>query len=115
MREAPSVVLANLLLKAGAKVRPYDPVAMEEAKHDLGKPSPTVQTIWRLYKVQMPWRSLPNGRNSGADWEKVGQVMKTKVVFDGRNLYRREIVSEAGFDYYGIGMSENIAENINNA
>ena len=36
MREAPSVVLANLLLQAGAKVRAYDPVAMEEAKHDLG-------------------------------------------------------------------------------
>jgi hypothetical protein len=36
--------------------------------------------------------------------------MKTKVVFDGRNLYRREILSGAGFDYYGIGMSENIAE-----
>ena len=34
MREAPSIVLANLLTKAGAHVRAYDPVAMEEAKHD---------------------------------------------------------------------------------
>ena len=111
MREAPSVVLANLLLQAGAKVRAYDPVAMEEAKHDLGdtityctNDMEAIQgadalaliTEWTEFRV-------PN-------WEKVGQAMKTKVVFDGRNLYRREIVGEAGFDYYGIGMSENIAE-----
>lgn len=113
MREAPSVVLANLLLQAGAKVRAYDPVAMEEAKHDLGdtityctNDMEAIQgadalaliTEWTEFRV-------PN-------WEKVGQAIKTKVVFDGRNLYRREIVGEAGFDYYGIGMSENIAEKI---
>ena len=113
MREAPSVVLANLLLQAGAKVKAYDPVAMEEAKHDLGdtityctNDMEAIQgadalaliTEWAEFRV-------PN-------WDKVGQAMKTKVVFDGRNLYRREIVGEAGFDYYGIGMSENIAEKV---
>ena len=113
MREAPSVVLANLLLQAGAKVKAYDPVAMEEAKHDLGdtityctNDMEAIQgadalaliTEWTEFRV-------PN-------WEKVGQAMKTKVVFDGRNLYRREIVGEAGFDYYGIGTSENIAEKV---
>ncbi len=113
MREAPSVVLANLLLQAGAKVKAYDPVAMEEAKHDLGdtityctNDMEAIQgadalaliTEWTEFRV-------PN-------WEKVGQAMKTKVVFDGRNLYRREIVGEAGFDYYGIGMSEINAEKV---
>ena len=107
MREAPSVVLANLLLKAGANVRAYDPVAMEEAKHDLGdtityceSDMDAVQgadalaliTEWTEFRV-------PN-------WEKVGAAMKTKVVFDGRNLYRSAIVAEAGFDYYGIGMKQ---------
>ena len=111
MREAPSIVLANLLLKAGASVRAYDPVAMEEAKHDLGdtityceSDMDAVQgadalaliTEWTEFRV-------PN-------WEKVGAAMKTKVVFDGRNLYRSAIVAEAGFDYYGIGMGENVAE-----
>jgi len=38
------------------------------------------------------------------NWEKVGAAMKTKVVFDGRNLYRSSIVAEASFDYYGIGI-----------
>jgi UDPglucose 6-dehydrogenase len=111
MREAPSIVLANLLLKAGANVRAYDPVAMEEAKHDLGdtityceSDMDAVQgadalaliTEWTEFRV-------PN-------WDKVGAAMKTRVVFDGRNLYRSAIVAEAGFDYYGIGMGENIAE-----
>jgi len=111
MREAPSIVLANLLLKAGANVRAYDPVAMEEAKHDLGDTITYCQsdmdavqgadalaliTEWTEFRV-------PN-------WEKVGAAMKTKVVFDGRNLYRREIVGKVGFDYYGIGMGEKIAE-----
>ena len=91
-------------------VRAYDPVAMEEAKHDLGdtityceSDMDAVQgadalaliTEWTEFRV-------PN-------WEKVGAAIKTKVVFDGRNLYRSAIVAEAGFDYYGIGMGENIA------
>jgi UDPglucose 6-dehydrogenase len=111
MREAPSIVLANLLLKAGADVRSYDPVAMEEAKHYLGdtityceSDMEAIQgadalaliTEWTEFRV-------PN-------WDKVGAAMKTRVIFDGRNLYRREIVGEAGFDYYGIGMGEKIAE-----
>ena len=44
------------------------------------------------------------------DWKKLRTAMNTQVVFDGRNLYRSAIVAEAGFDYYGIGMGENIAE-----
>ena len=111
MREAPSVVIANLLLEAGATVRAYDPVAMEEAKHQLGdritycdSDMESVQgadalaliTEWSEFRV-------PN-------WTKVGEAMKNKVVFDGRNLYRREILIENGYDYYGIGMGEKIVE-----
>jgi UDPglucose 6-dehydrogenase len=111
MREAPSIVLANLLTKAGAHVRAYDPVAMEEAKHDLGNTitycesdmeaiqgANALALITEWTEFRMP------------DWDKVGAAMKTRVVFDGRNLYRRQIVDEAGFDYYGIGMGDNIAE-----
>ena len=111
MREAPSVVIANLLLEAGATVRAYDPVAMEEAKHQLGdritycdSDMDAVQgadalaliTEWSEFRV-------PN-------WTKVGEAMKNKVVFDGRNLYRSEILIENGYDYYGIGMGEKIVE-----
>ncbi len=105
MREAPSIVLANLLIQVGAHVRAYDPVAMEEAKHALGdtityckSDMDAVQgtdalaliTEWTEFRV-------PN-------WEKVGAAMKTKVIFEGRNLYSRATVREVGFDYYGIGL-----------
>ena len=111
MREAPSVVIANLLLAAGANVRAYDPVAMEETKHQLGdrityceSDMEAVQgadalaliTEWSEFRVP--------------SWDKVGNAMKNKVVFDGRNLYRKEILIEHGYDYYGIGMGEKIVE-----
>jgi UDPglucose 6-dehydrogenase len=114
MREAPSVVIAELLMEAGAHVRAYDPVAMEEAKHQLGdritycdSDMEAVQgadalaliTEWAEFRV-------PN-------WEKVGAELSHKVIFDGRNLYRREVVAEAGFDYYGIGQGEKMVEKVN--
>ena len=114
MREAPSVVIANLLTSAGAHVRAYDPVAMEEAERQLGDSitycrsaeeaaqgadALALITEWTEFRVP--------------DWDKVAEAMNGKVLFDGRNLYRRAIVAEAGFDYYGIGMSENIAEKVN--
>jgi UDPglucose 6-dehydrogenase len=107
MREAPSVVIANLLLNAGAHVRAYDPVAMEEAKHQLGDritycademeavrgaDALALITEWAEFRVP--------------DWSAVANEMNGKVLFDGRNLYRREIVGEIGFDYFGIGQGE---------
>ena len=104
MREAPSLVIANLLLDAGAHVRAYDPVAMEEAKHQLGDritycademeavrgaDALALITEWAEFRVP--------------DWSTVANEMNGKVLFDGRNLYRREIVGEVGFDYFGIG------------
>src|SRR6056300_667541 len=109
MREAPSVVIANLLTSAGAHVRAYDPVAMEEAKHQLGDSitycasaeeaaqgadALALITEWTEFRVP--------------DWDKVAEAMNGKVLFDGRNLYRRETLAEIGFDYYGIGQGQQI-------
>ena len=111
MREAPSVVIANLLTSAGAHVRAYDPVAMEEAKHQLGdsitycaSAEEAAQGVDALALIT-EWTEfrVPN-------WDKVAEAMDGKVLFDGRNLYRRETLAEIGFEYYGIGMGENIAE-----
>jgi len=104
MREAPSIVIAELLMKAGAKVRAYDPVAMEEAKRVLGD---------RITYCQDEMKAL-NGADALAlitewaefrvpNWEKVGDALIHKVVFDGRNLYRREVLEKAGLKYFGIG------------
>jgi UDPglucose 6-dehydrogenase len=104
MREAPSIVIANLLIQAGVHIRAYDPVAIKEAKHYLGDtitvcPSDmdAVQGADALALIT-EWAEFrtPN-------WEKVGGAMKTKVIFDGRNLYSGKIVVESGFDYFGIG------------
>ena len=76
--------------------------SMEEAKHDL---SDTITYC----ETDMGGSGCRCGTDHRMDrvprtgWEKVGAAMKTKVVFDGRNLYRSAIVAEAGFDYYGIG------------
>jgi len=104
MREAPSVVIANLLTSAGAHVHAYDPVAIEEAEHQLGDSITYCRSAEEAAQgadalaLITEWTEfhVPN-------WEKVGAAMKTKVVFDGRNLYRSAIVAEAGFDYYCIG------------
>jgi UDPglucose 6-dehydrogenase len=114
MREAPSIVIAELLMEAGAKVRAYDPVAMEEAKRDLGdnityckdemealKDADALALITEWAEFRVP------------NWEKVGKALSNKVVFDGRNLYRREVLSEVGFDYYGIGQGETIVKKVN--
>jgi len=106
MREAPSVVIANLLTSAGAQVRAYDPVAMEEAKHQLGdsitycasaeeasQGSDALALITEWAEFRVP------------DWDKVAEAMNGKVLFDGRNLYRREVLAEIGFDYFSIGFS----------
>ena len=114
MREAPSIVIAELLMEAGAKVRAYDPIAMEEAKHDLGDRITYCQDEMEALKgadalaLITEWSEfrVPN-------WEKVGASLSNKVVFDGRNLYRKEQLIEAGFDYFGIGQGEKIIEQVN--
>ena len=111
MREAPSVVIANLLLDAGAQIRAYDPVAMEEAKHDLGDRitycesdmeavhgADALALITEWAEFRMP------------DWDAVADAMSNRVVFDGRNLYRKQTMIAHGYDYFGIGMGESIAE-----
>jgi UDPglucose 6-dehydrogenase len=104
MREAPSIVIAELLLKAGAIVRAFDPVSMEEAKRDLGD---------RIYYCHDKMDAIENADALALitewsdfhqpNWEYVGIVMKNRVVFDGRNLYDKKLLTSAGFDYHGIG------------
>ena len=105
MREAPSVVIAEALMAAGAEVVAYDPVAMEEAKRDLGDrityaaneydalhdaDALLLVTEWRQFRV-------PN-------WDRVSENLKSKVVFDGRNVYSGEELRAKGFTYSGIGV-----------
>jgi UDPglucose 6-dehydrogenase len=104
MREAPAVVLIERLLAAGAKVQAFDPAAMPVAKKILG---PGVTFAPRSYAalagadalaVVTEWNEFRE-----PDFAKMRKLMKSPVVFDGRNIYSRELMREHGFSYYSIG------------
>ncbi|ARS36352.1 UDP-glucose dehydrogenase family protein [Pontibacter actiniarum] len=107
MREAPSLVIIRKLLEQGAKVRAYDPVAMEEARHILGD---TIEYGKDEYEALIDADALllvtewPEFRSP--NFAVVSKLMKDKVVFDGRNIYDGVDLSEKGFSYYGIGVKK---------
>jgi UDPglucose 6-dehydrogenase len=104
MREAPSVVIIEQLLDAGAKVKAYDPVAEEEAKKvfgnkiEYGKDPYDVLVEADALLLVTEWAEfrLPN-------FKVMEKLMNEKVIFDGRNVYDPADINENGFVYYGIG------------
>ncbi|TAJ15695.1 UDP-glucose/GDP-mannose dehydrogenase family protein [Marinilabiliaceae bacterium JC017] len=105
MREAPSVVLINELIGAGVKVKAYDPVAMEEAKHhidsslvEFGKdPYDVLIDADALVLVtEWPEFRIPN-------FKVMEKLLNNKVIFDGRNIYDPTEMKENNFSYYSIG------------
>ena len=106
LREAPALVIIEKLLKLGARINGYDPVAMKEAEHlylsnsityaahayDACVDADALLLITEWSEFRMP------------DWELLSKLMKQKVVFDGRNLYDRKYLEELGFVYHGIGV-----------
>jgi UDPglucose 6-dehydrogenase len=106
MREAPALVIVNQLISLGARLKAFDPVAMEEAKnHYLGNKveyakdgyDACVDADALLLITEWPEFRMPS-------WEVVSKLMKQKVIFDGRNLYDRKYLEELGYFYYGIGV-----------
>jgi UDPglucose 6-dehydrogenase len=106
MREAPALVIVNQLISLGAKIKAFDPVAMEEAKnHHLGDKveyakdgyDACVEADALLLITEWSEFRLPS-------WDVLSKLMKQKIVFDGRNLYDRKYLEELGFVYHGIGV-----------
>ncbi|MES2775223.1 MAG: UDP-glucose/GDP-mannose dehydrogenase family protein [Bacteroidota bacterium] len=105
MREAPSLVLIDSLLKAGASVKVFDPVAMPEAKHELADSVTWCNDIYEAAEnsdtivLVTEWNEfrLP-------DWKKVKAAMLQPIIFDGRNIYDKTILEKSGFTYYGMGI-----------
>lgn len=109
IRESPAIKITEQLLSAGAKVKAYDPVAMDEAKHVLGN---NIEYGHDMYDVLIDANALI----LATEWSEfripnfklLSRIMKDHVIFDGRNIYDPCEVAENGFDYYGIGRTLNL-------
>jgi len=106
MREAPSVDIINALLKKGARVKAYDPVAMPRAEELL----PTVTFTATAYDVAKDADALllvtEWNEFKQLDWHRIKRYMRQPVVIDGRNLYDPREMRNLGFIYWGVGRGE---------
>jgi UDPglucose 6-dehydrogenase len=103
MRESPAVDIIRAMSERGAKVRAYDPVAIEEAKHCLpeieyasneydaltGADALVIATEWNQFRA--------------LDMERVKSLLKEPKIADLRNVYEPEEMRQLGFDYVGVG------------
>ena len=103
-REAPAAVIISELLKAGCRIKAYDPVAMEEFKKNTGN---QIEFASDRYEALVD----AEGLILVTEWSEfrilnytmIKKLMKEQVVFDGRNIYDPEEMKENGITYYGIG------------
>ena len=110
MREAPSIVLLQKLLTAGAKVRAYDPAAKEVARRTLPKQwfeNGSLMLSEHQYDALLQvdamilvtdWKPFRN-----PDFACMKKTMKQTIIFDGRNQYDLKQIAAEGFEYYSIG------------
>ena len=103
MREAPSIDIINMLQKKGARIKAFDPVAMENASRLLtnvvftASPSQAAEGADALL-ILTEWNEFKQ-----LDLKGIKKVMKKNFLFDGRNIYELEKVKNLGFIYKGIG------------
>ena len=108
MRMSPAITIINALLERGAKIKAYDPKGMDEAKK-----------IWgdKIFYSENSYSAL-DGADSlllltewnefrRPDFDRVRELLKTPVIFDGRNQYNAERLKQRGFEYYCIGKKSN--------
>jgi UDPglucose 6-dehydrogenase len=104
IREAPALTLMRKALGYGAIVRAFDPVSNENARREMGHGPAILDDMYEAAKgadalvVCTDWDEFKS-----PDFARLGQIMKAKVIFDGRNLYRRGHMGEKGFWYYSVG------------
>lgn len=107
MREAPSLSLIRALVDAGAKVRAYDPEAMPEAKKQLDDVDGHVTYCRKSYEalegadglvLVTEWNEFRE-----PDFERIRDLLREPVIFDGRNIYNPDKLRDLGFTYFGVG------------
>lgn len=104
MRESPSIVLVEGLLELGAEVRGHDPAARETARRVFGERIAYSETDYEALEgadalvVMTDWLEYRN-----PNFERMARAMKSRVVFDARNLYDTGRMRDLGFTYYPLG------------
>jgi UDPglucose 6-dehydrogenase len=105
MREAPASVIIDELREAGATVKAYDPVAMEEAKahYIFDKVTYCKDSYEALVDADALLLVTEWSEFRIPSWDVVGKLLKNKVIFDGRNIYDKQYLNSLGFEHFGIG------------
>jgi UDPglucose 6-dehydrogenase len=104
IREAPALVLIEQLLSAGAKVSVFDPVAIDNVRAQLGDRVAYAKDMYEAARdaealvLVTEWHAFRR-----PDFERIKQLLKQPIVFDGRNIWIPEELRALGFTYYGIG------------
>jgi len=108
MREAPSLVLIDLLKKAGCNIRVYDPVAMEEAKRRIGNDVHYCHDVYETIEQADALLLVTEWSEFRAiNLQKVKELMKHPVIFDGRNIYDAQEMKKNHIHYFAIGRKIN--------
>lgn len=106
MREAPSLAIIRGLVAAGARIRAFDPVAMNEAR-GLLRDVAQVTLVDRAYEalhgadallIATEWQEFRS-----PDFDRIMAALRNPVIFDGRNIYSPDMLKRLGFSYYGVG------------
>lgn len=104
IREAPALVIIRDLVAAGASVRAFDPVAMDNARAVFSEGVRFTDNSYQAAEgadaliLVTEWNEFRQ-----VDFGRLKNMMKAPVIFDGRNIYSPEMIQKAGFEYYGIG------------
>ena len=106
IREAPALTIARKALGYGVTCQGFDPVAMENVQKECGDTITLYEDMYETAKgadalvISTDWDEFKS-----PDFAKLGEIMNGKVIFDGRNLYRRQDLGRLGFHYYSVGRS----------
>ncbi|MDD5456169.1 MAG: UDP-glucose/GDP-mannose dehydrogenase family protein [Candidatus Margulisbacteria bacterium] len=104
MREAPSIVVINHLLEHGAKVQAYDPVAMDNCRSIWDETVFFGKNAYEVLKgadaliIHTEWNEFRT-----PDFLKIKKLLKSPLIFDGRNIYNPDEMLQMDFEYFSIG------------
>lgn len=104
IREAPALYLIDELVSAGATVTTFDPEAMENVKGVIGDKVTYAETMYDALDgadaliIATEWAEFRN-----PNFDRIGDALKSKIIFDGRNVFGSEKMKELGYIYFSIG------------